>query len=226
MQNPTICWDIRASRTTHRAVRRDVYDSDNVTGADNQQERLGSAESANWFLAGFIEGEGALCVSVKKHPTCRSGFYVDPEFFLYQHESGRRILELAQQTFESGRIYPKPGNPNVLVYEISSTRALREKVIPFFERYIVPFSCKRETFERFREIPRGDGARRAPRASRPGRDREEGLRDESSVERQSALTTARRSACENPQRPSVGHPCLGMKRWSSPHGDVGDNCLR
>ncbi len=29
---------------------------------------------------------------------------------------------------------------------------LREKVVPFFERYVVPFSCKRETFERFREI--------------------------------------------------------------------------
>ena len=140
----------------HRVVRSDVYDGDNVTGADNQQERLESAESeseaANWFLAGFIEGEGALCVSVKKHPTCRSGFYVDPDFFLYQHESGRRLLELAQSTFESGRIYPKPGNPKVLVYEISSTQVLREKVVPFFERYVVPFSCKRETFERFREV--------------------------------------------------------------------------
>jgi len=138
----------------HRAVRCDVYDGDNVTGADTQQERLESAESeaANWFLAGFIEGEGALCVSVKKHPTCRSGFYVDPDFFLYQHESGRRLLELAQSTFESGRIYPKPGNAKVLVYEISSTQVLREKVVPFFERYVVPFSCKRETFERFREI--------------------------------------------------------------------------
>ena len=39
-----------------------------------------------------------------------------------------------------------------MVYEISSTQVLREKVIPFFERYVVPFSCKRETFERFREI--------------------------------------------------------------------------
>ena len=29
---------------------------------------------------------------------------------------------------------------------------LREKVVPFFERYVVPFSCKKETFERFREI--------------------------------------------------------------------------
>ena len=152
LKNPTICWDIRVSRTTHCDVRRGVYSSDNVTGAENQQERLGSIESANWFLAGFIEGEGALCVSIKKHPTCRSGFYVDPDFFLYQHESGRRILELAQSIFESGQIYPKSGNPKVLVYEISSTRVLREKVIPFFERYVVPFSCKRETFERFREI--------------------------------------------------------------------------
>jgi hypothetical protein len=130
----------------------DVYSSDNVTGADNQQERLASAESGNWFLAGFIEGEGALCVSIKNHPTCRSGFYVDPGFFLYQHQSGRRILELAQATFGSGRIYPKSGSTTVLTYEISSTRALRETVVPFFERYVMPFSCKTATFERFREI--------------------------------------------------------------------------
>jgi hypothetical protein len=123
-----------------------------VTGADNQQERLGSAEAANWFLAGFIEGEGALCVSIKRHPTCRSGYYVDPGFFLYQHRSGRRVLELAQKVFAHGAIYPKPGNPKVLVYEISSTKALREKVIPFFERYVVPFSCKAATFELFRDI--------------------------------------------------------------------------
>jgi hypothetical protein len=123
-----------------------------VTGADNQQERLGSTEAASWFLAGFVEGEGSLCVSVKRHPTCRSGYYVDPGFFLYQHESGRAILELAQAIFDSGRISRKSGNPQVLVYEISSTAVLRERVIPFFERYVVPFSCKRETFMRFKEI--------------------------------------------------------------------------
>ena len=123
-----------------------------MSGADNQQERLGSAEAANWFLAGFIEGEGSLCVSVKKHPTCRSGFYVDPGFFLYQHESGRWLLELAKETFDSGRISPKSGSPQVLVYEISSRRCLYDSVIPFFERYVVPFSCKGGTFARFREI--------------------------------------------------------------------------
>jgi LAGLIDADG endonuclease len=152
LKNPTICWDIRVSRATHRAVRKGVYDSDNVTGADNQQERLGGAANASWFLAGFIEGEGSLCVSIRRHSTCRHGFYVDPGFFLYQHESGRAILELARATFGGGRIYRKPGTASVLVYEISSTAILRERVIPFFERYVVPFSCKRETFMRFREI--------------------------------------------------------------------------
>jgi LAGLIDADG endonuclease len=152
LQNPTICWDLRASRTTHRAVREDVYDSDNVASADNQQERLGSTDAASWFLAGFIEGEGSLCVSVKRHPTCRHGYYVDPGFVLYQHESGRAILELAERMFDSGRIYLKSGSPHVLTYEISSTAVLRKRVVPFFERFVVPYSCKRETFMRFREI--------------------------------------------------------------------------
>jgi LAGLIDADG DNA endonuclease family protein len=122
-------------------------------GGANQQERLSYSEEARYFLAGFIEGEGALCVSIKQHPTSRFGFLVDPEFFLYQHTSGRRILELAREIFQTGRIFPKPGNPKVLVYSIVSRRSLFEKVVPFFERYVVPFSCKwEETFERFREI--------------------------------------------------------------------------
>ena len=152
MKNPTICWDIRCIPRYCCVVREDVYSSDNVTGADNQQERLGSTEPARWFLAGFIEGEGSLCVSVKRHPTCRHGYYIDPGFFLYQHESGRALLELAQEVFESGRIYRKSGSESVLVYEVSATIVLRERVIPFFERYVVPFSCKRETFMRFKEI--------------------------------------------------------------------------
>jgi len=145
---------------------------------------------------------------------------------LYQHESGRRILELAQSIFESGQIYPKSGNPKVLVYEISSTRVLREKVVPFFERYVVPFSCKRETFERFREVLEAmeRGEHRVPMGL--AEIVKKGLRDESKLQGKGTLTPARRGAGENPQRPYVGHPRLGMKIWSSPHGDMGDNCLR
>lgn len=121
-------------------------------GGANQQERLSHTKDARWYLAGFIEGEGCLTVSVKSHPGARFGFYVDPEFFLYQHKSGRRILEMAREIFQTGRIFPKPGNLDVLTFAITARRSLAEKVVPFFERYVVPFSCKRETFECFREI--------------------------------------------------------------------------
>lgn len=121
-------------------------------GAGNQQERLSHTEEIKHFLAGFIEGEGALCVSIKRHPTARFGYLVDPEFFLYQHTSGRPLLELAAEVFGTGSIFPKPGNPRVLVFAITSSRSLIDKVVPFFERYVAPISCKRATFERFREI--------------------------------------------------------------------------
>ena len=118
----------------------------------NQQERLSRDERLKCFLAGFIEGEGSLCVSIKAHPTSKFGYYVDPEFFVYQHESGRRVLESCQELFHTGRIYPKSGNEQVLVYGVTSRRSIIEKVIPYFEKYVVPYSAKTETFHRFKEI--------------------------------------------------------------------------
>ena len=117
----------------------------------NQQERLSIEETKKWYLAGFIEGEGSLCVSIKNMPNSRFGFLVDPEFFLYQHKSGISQLHLAKEIFGTGRIVPKAGNEDVLVYSIMCRRTLREKVIPFFEKYMI-FSSKREIFKRFKEI--------------------------------------------------------------------------
>src|SRR5713226_7507283 len=112
-------------------------------GADNQQERLSSEETKRWFLAGVIEGEGSVCISIKKHPTAAFGFYVDPEFFIYQHRNRRRLLEFACEVFQTGRIFPKQGNPDVLVYSITSRRTIAEKIIPFLERYMT-YSARKE----------------------------------------------------------------------------------
>ena len=105
--------------------------------AVNQQERLAVTEQQRWFLAGFIEGEGSVCVSLKQHPTTKFGYYVDPEFFLYQHRAYPECLKLSQWVFGSGRIYPKQGNERVLVYAITSRRTLAEKVVPFLKQYMV-----------------------------------------------------------------------------------------
>jgi hypothetical protein len=71
------------------------YGSDNSTAAENQQERLSVSEKKCWFLAGSIEGEDSLCVSIKAHKPSRFGYLMDPEFFIYQHKIRRGLLELA-----------------------------------------------------------------------------------------------------------------------------------
>ena len=125
--------------------------SENSSSAVNQQERLSYHEQRNWFLAGLIEGEGSLCVSIKEHKTSRFGYLVDPEFFIYQHKIRRGLLELAGSVFETGRITPKHGNEDVLVFSIVSQRWIVQRVLPFFERYMA-FSCKKRDFQLFREI--------------------------------------------------------------------------
>jgi hypothetical protein len=122
-----------------------------VTGADNQQERLSRTEEARrWFLAGVIEGEGSWCVSIKRHATARFGYYVQPEFFIYQHRARRELLEMAQEIFQCGRIWPKPGNPDVLVFAIQSRPSIFAHVLPFVAQYM-QFSCRRHDIDLFTE---------------------------------------------------------------------------
>lgn len=119
--------------------------------AVNQQERLSVNDDLKWFLAGFIEGEGSVCVSIKEHRNGKFGYLIDPEFFIYQHKSRRKMLEIAYDVFGTGRIYPKPGNEDVLVFAIDSRRSIRERVIPFLEKYM-QYSSKRPDYIKFKEI--------------------------------------------------------------------------
>jgi hypothetical protein len=121
-----------------------------VSGADNQQERLSSAEARRWFIAGVVEGEGSWCISVKRHRSHFLGYYVQPEFFVYQHRRRRQLLEMTQETLGCGRIWPKPGNPAVLVFAISSRTAISEHLLPFTRRYM-RFSARRADIELFED---------------------------------------------------------------------------
>ena len=63
LENPVV------SRTTHCGVRPDVYSSDNVTSAGNQQERLlveAIPSSLGSFLSGFALGEGSFMIVCRK----------------------------------------------------------------------------------------------------------------------------------------------------------------
>jgi LAGLIDADG endonuclease len=137
--------------------------SNSPVSAGNQQERLSSEERKRWFLAGLIEGEGSVTLSIKAHPTARFGVYVQPEFFIYQHRCRRQLLEMAAEYFRCGRIRRKPGNPDVLVYSVIAGPALAERVLPLLEE-MAEFSARRWDYECFAEAVRlcRHGARKSP----------------------------------------------------------------
>ncbi len=108
-------------------------------------------KNLRYYLAGFADGEGTFSVSIKRVKKAKFGWVLDPEFQVYQHKENKIILTVFQRVLNCGKIHPKPGNPDVLVYTVSNRRHLAEKVIPFFEKYKL-ISNKWYDFLKFREI--------------------------------------------------------------------------
>ena len=128
-------------------VRPDVYDSENVSGADNQQERLDS------YIAGYVDGEGSFSVSVQRNATCRVGFQLVPEFHVSQNGDRAQVLELIRDRFGCGTIRPNSRRDRALVLVVRKREHLLERVIPFFERNPM-LSSKQADFEKFASIVR------------------------------------------------------------------------
>lgn len=103
-----------------------------------------------YYIAGFVDGEGCFSVAILKNPFRKQGWLINPCFQVYQHQNHREILELCQEVFKTGRIYRKSGTHPVLNFSIDSMRNIKERVIPFFDKY--PLVTKRDAYQKFREI--------------------------------------------------------------------------
>jgi hypothetical protein len=146
--NLAICWKLRVSRTTHRDVRPGVYGSDNVTGADNQQERLDS------YISGYVDGEGSFSVSVQRNRSCSVGFQLVPEFHVSQNGDRAQVLELIRQRLGCGYIKPNSKRDRAMVFVVRNRDDLLTRVIPFFERSPL-LSAKQADFQTFARVVRG-----------------------------------------------------------------------
>jgi hypothetical protein len=112
--------------------------SDNLTGADNQQETLlpGVQLDPDW-IAGFVDGEGCFSVSVHRNIFMRRhrGWQIQAVFHVFQHSDHREVLESFRSYFGCGYVRPKGSNSDVLTYSVSALRELEEIVVPFFGTY-------------------------------------------------------------------------------------------
>ena len=138
-----------------RDVRRDVYHGDNVSGAENQQERL--IELRGWVI-GFVDGEGCFSIGFVRQQSrpgrsgYRTGFQVSHEFAVTQGISGLACLETLREFFGVGDVIPNRRYDNhrehLFRYAVRRRRDLLETISPFFTQYPMR-SPKQQNFEKF-----------------------------------------------------------------------------
>ena len=125
--------------------------SNKAFGADNQQERL---ETANW-ISGFTDGEGSFVISVIKNPTTRFGKQIFPEFVITQGAKSLNALEAIKKFFDCGSIVLNKRydnhNEHLYRYCVRSILELEEKIIPFFDRFSLR-TYKRKDFVLFKKV--------------------------------------------------------------------------
>ena len=113
--------------------------SDNPIGADNQQETKDLDVGLDpWWVVGFVDGEGCFSVAIhrnERNARRTGGWQLTPVFQVYQHEKELKLLDRVCSFFGTGSVVPKGGGSSVLTYRVSSLVALRDYLLPFFERY-------------------------------------------------------------------------------------------
>src|SRR3954471_11109241 len=121
------------SSLSHPLRRVPAMVGDNVSGADNQQERPAVAQ----WVVGFVDGEGCFSVPIFRNRTCRLGWQVQPEFTVSQGARSVHTLHDLKRFFGCGWVGRNGRRDNhredMYRYRISKRADLRRSVIPFFE---------------------------------------------------------------------------------------------
>jgi len=102
------------------------------------------------YIAGFVDGEASFTISIKKEPTTRFGYAIDPEFKVSQLKTNAIVLEFIRDAMNCGRIFEKSGQKNMDILVVRNRKHLVEKVIPFFRRH--KLIVKEKEFEKFSTV--------------------------------------------------------------------------
>jgi len=134
-----------------------MWGSDNPCGADNQQERFLKMSVLNvknvpdhigYYLAGFTDGEGSFNLSFRKRKDYLQPWKVSLCFNVSQRD--KVILTLFKQHMKCGTLRSR--KDGVWYFEVNNFNAVRENVIPFFNRFGFLSAKKKRDFAKFKEI--------------------------------------------------------------------------
>ena len=126
--------------------------SDNVRSADNQQATR--EEVSNEYFVGFTDGEGCFYVGFGKRKDLPLKWQIITEFHVSQNPGGKNVLDEFRKRLDCGYLKPNHANnpkDKSWILIVKNREDLRNKVIPFFKKYPLQTSKKKD-FEIFAKV--------------------------------------------------------------------------
>lgn len=101
-----------------------------------------------YYIAGFSDGEGSFNLSFRKRDDYRLPWKTSLCFNVSQKD--RVILAFLKTHLQCGTLRSRPDG--VWYYEVNNLNAIRENVIPFFDRFGFFSSKKKRDFFKFKQL--------------------------------------------------------------------------
>ena len=101
-----------------------------------------------FYIAGFTDGEGSFNVSLKKRKDYVGEWKITASFNISQKD--RVILAWIKKILGCGTLRERPDG--VVYYEVTNVVSLKEKILPFFNRFGFLSARKKTNFSIFSKI--------------------------------------------------------------------------
>lgn len=105
-------------------------------------------DSIGYYLAGFVDGEGSFHLTFRHRSDYKLPWKVS--LCLNVSQKDRVILALIKRHLQCGTIREK--EQGVWMYEVNNLNAIRENVIPFFNRFGFLSAKKKRDFSIFKQM--------------------------------------------------------------------------
>ena len=105
-------------------------------------------EPLGYYFAGFVDGEGSFNLSFRKRNDYKLPWKVS--LCLNVSQKDRSILELLKHHLNCGTIRYK--SDDVWFFEVNNLNAIRDNVIPFFDRFGFLSAKKKRDFAIFKQM--------------------------------------------------------------------------
>jgi hypothetical protein len=120
--------------------------SENVSSAENQQERL---QNVSGYISGFVDGEGSFNVSLRRNANYKIGWQIVLSFNVSQKDI--TMLNLIKDTLQCG-IIKRRRCDGLYSYDVTNPSDIVAKVLPFFDSNKFISKTKIFNYELFKEI--------------------------------------------------------------------------